>query len=111
MQSLLSYTKTTESGTEDKYYRKSGFTKHCLIRFRFPVEKMNSTVTSSGTNLMNIKEKTTNPTTSGNGGNEFLIFQDLPIVIIITSKAYNKPYGHPQSERIVKDFILPAILK
>lgn len=48
---------------------------------------------------------------SGNGGNEFLIFQDLPIVIIITSKAYNKPYGHPQSERIVKDFILPAILK
>ena len=48
---------------------------------------------------------------SGNGGNQFVIFKDLPIVIIITSKAYNKPYGHPQTERIVKDFILPAILK
>lgn len=48
---------------------------------------------------------------AGNGGNEFIIFKDLPIVIIITSKAYNKPYGHPQAERIVKDFVLPAILK
>lgn len=48
---------------------------------------------------------------AGNGGNEFIIFKDLSIVIIITSKAYNKPYGHPQAERIVKDFILPAILK
>lgn len=48
---------------------------------------------------------------AGNGGNEFIIFTDLPIVIIITSKAYNKPYGHAQAEKIVKDFILPAILK
>lgn len=48
---------------------------------------------------------------AGNGGNEFIIFKDLPIVIIITSKAYNKPYGHPQAERIVKEFILPSILK
>ncbi len=48
---------------------------------------------------------------AGNGGNEFIIFKNLPIVIIITSKAYNKPYGHPQAEKIVKEFILPAILK
>lgn len=48
---------------------------------------------------------------SGNGGNQFIIFKDLPILIIITSKAYNKPYGHPQADRIVKDFILPSILK
>jgi CubicO group peptidase (beta-lactamase class C family) len=48
---------------------------------------------------------------AGNGGNEFIIFKDLPLVIIITSKAYNKPYGHPQAEKIVKDFILSAILK
>lgn len=48
---------------------------------------------------------------SGNGGNQFIIFKDIPLVIIITSKAYNKPYGHPQAEKIVKDFILPAILK
>lgn len=48
---------------------------------------------------------------AGNGGNEFIIFKNLPLVIIITSKAYNKPYGHPQAEKIVKDFILSAILK
>lgn len=48
---------------------------------------------------------------AGNGGNQFIIFKDLPIVIIITSKAYNKPYGHSQADRIVKDFILPSILK
>lgn len=48
---------------------------------------------------------------AGNGGNQFIIFKDLPAVVIVTSKAYNKPYGHPQTEKIVKDFILPAILK
>ncbi|RZJ44665.1 MAG: serine hydrolase, partial [Chryseobacterium sp.] len=48
---------------------------------------------------------------AGNGGNEFIIFKDLPLVVVITSKAYNKPYGHPQAEKIVKDFILPAVLK
>lgn len=48
---------------------------------------------------------------AGNGGNEFIIFKDLPMVIIVTSKAFNKPYGHPQAEKIVNDYILPAILK
>lgn len=48
---------------------------------------------------------------AGNGGNEFIIFKDLPIVIIVTSKAFNKPYGHPQTNKIVHDYLLPAILK
>jgi CubicO group peptidase (beta-lactamase class C family) len=48
---------------------------------------------------------------AGNGGNQFLIFKDLPLTIVITSKAYNKPYGHPQADKIVVDYILPAILK
>lgn len=48
---------------------------------------------------------------AGNGGNEFIIFKDLPLVIIITSKAFNKPYGHPQADKIVHDYLLPAILK
>ncbi|MFT3794653.1 serine hydrolase domain-containing protein [Flavobacterium sp.] len=47
---------------------------------------------------------------AGNGGNVFLIFKDLPLTIIITSKAYNKPYGHPQAQTIVEDYLLPAIL-
>lgn len=48
---------------------------------------------------------------AGNGGNEFIIFKDLPLVIIITSKAFNKPYGHVQADKIVHDYLLPAILK
>ncbi|MGE6354485.1 serine hydrolase domain-containing protein [Flavobacterium sp. NPDC079362] len=48
---------------------------------------------------------------AGNGGNQFIIFKDLPLVIIITSKAFNKPYGHPQADKIVHDYLLPAILK
>ncbi|MBF4491219.1 serine hydrolase [Flavobacterium sp. MR2016-29] len=47
---------------------------------------------------------------AGNGGNEFIIFKELPIVIIITSKAYNKRYAHTQADTIVKDYILPSIL-
>lgn len=48
---------------------------------------------------------------SGNGGNKFIIFKTLPLVVVITSKAYNKPYGHVQSDKIVSDYLLPAILK
>ncbi|MCC9018308.1 serine hydrolase domain-containing protein [Flavobacterium lipolyticum] len=48
---------------------------------------------------------------AGNGGNEFMIFKNLPLVVIITSKAYNKPYGHAQADTIVQDYILPSILK
>ena len=47
---------------------------------------------------------------SGNGGNEFIIFTGLPLVVIITSRAYNKPYGHAQADRIVKEFVIPAVL-
>jgi CubicO group peptidase (beta-lactamase class C family) len=48
---------------------------------------------------------------AGNGGNEFIIFKTLPLVFIITSKAYNKPYGHPQADQIVQQYLLPAIVK
>lgn len=48
---------------------------------------------------------------AGNGGNEFIIFKELPLVIIITSKAYNKPYAHAQADKIVQEYILPALLK
>ncbi|MEI9809922.1 MAG: serine hydrolase [Bacteroidota bacterium] len=48
---------------------------------------------------------------AGNGGNEIIIFKDLPLVIIITAKAYNKPYAHPQADRITGEYLLPAILK
>lgn len=48
---------------------------------------------------------------SGNGGNKIFIFKDYPIVIVITSTAYNKPYGHSQVDRIMQNFLIPAITK
>ncbi|GGG60967.1 serine hydrolase domain-containing protein [Epilithonimonas arachidiradicis] len=47
---------------------------------------------------------------SGNGGNKIIIFKDLPIVIVITAKAYNRPYAHSQADKIVQEYLLPAIL-
>lgn len=46
---------------------------------------------------------------SGNGGNKIIIFKEIPIVIVITAKAYNKPYAHSQADKIVEDYLLPAI--
>lgn len=46
---------------------------------------------------------------AGNGGNYLLVQPELELVILITSQAYNTPHGHPQSQRLVREFILPAM--
>lgn len=46
---------------------------------------------------------------AGNGGNYILIFKNLPLVIVITTTAYGQPYAHPQSIKILTDYILPAV--
>lgn len=46
---------------------------------------------------------------SGNGGNKIIIFTKIPVVIVIAAQAYNKPYAHQQSEKIVQDYLLPAL--
>ncbi|MBK8553264.1 MAG: serine hydrolase [Ignavibacteria bacterium] len=46
---------------------------------------------------------------SGNGGNNIFIFKDQPIVIVVTSTAYNTPYGHSQVDRIMQNYLIPAI--
>jgi CubicO group peptidase (beta-lactamase class C family) len=46
---------------------------------------------------------------SGNGGNKIYIFNDQPIVIVVTSTAYNTPYGHTQVDKIMQDYLIPAI--
>lgn len=48
---------------------------------------------------------------AGNGGNAILIFKDLPVTIVVTARAYNKPYAHPQADKIVREYLLPAIIK
>ncbi len=46
---------------------------------------------------------------TGNGGNKIFIFKDQPLVVVITATAYNKPYPHPQVNRIMEKYILPAV--
>ncbi|MBK7971470.1 MAG: serine hydrolase [Bacteroidetes bacterium] len=48
---------------------------------------------------------------SGNGGNKICIFKNHPLVIVITSTAYNTPYGHKQADKIIQDYLIPAVLK
>lgn len=47
---------------------------------------------------------------SGNGGNKIFVFKDLPLVIVVTAMAYNRPYAHPQVDRMMEQYILPAVL-
>lgn len=47
---------------------------------------------------------------SGNGGNKIIIFKELPIVIVITAEAYNRPYAHSQVNKIVQEYLLPSVL-
>jgi hypothetical protein len=48
---------------------------------------------------------------SGNGGNKIFIFKDEPLVIVITSTAYNKPYSHSQVNKMMEQYILPAVAR
>lgn len=48
---------------------------------------------------------------SGNGGNRIFIFKDLPMVIVITSTAYNTPYGHKQVDMIMQNYLIEAVTK
>lgn len=47
---------------------------------------------------------------SGNGGNKIIIFKELPLVMVITAKAYNQPYSHSQVDKIVQEYLLPAFI-
>ncbi len=48
---------------------------------------------------------------TGNGGNKIFIFKDIPFVIVITASAYNKPGTGRNADKMMVDYILPAILK
>jgi CubicO group peptidase (beta-lactamase class C family) len=47
---------------------------------------------------------------SGMGGNKIYIFKDIPIVVVITSSAYNIPNAHANVDKMMTEYILPAIL-
>lgn len=48
---------------------------------------------------------------AGNGGNKIFIFKDLALTVVITANAFNRPYSHSQVDKIVEEYILPAILR
>lgn len=48
---------------------------------------------------------------AGNGGSKIFIFKDLPYTIVITAKAFNRPYGHSQVDKMMEEYILPALIK
>jgi CubicO group peptidase (beta-lactamase class C family) len=47
---------------------------------------------------------------TGNGGNKIFVFKDQPLVIVITASAYGQPYAHPQVDKMMTNYILPAVI-
>lgn len=47
---------------------------------------------------------------SGNGGNKIFIFKDQPWVIVITASAYGSGMAHTQVDKMMSDYILPALV-
>jgi CubicO group peptidase (beta-lactamase class C family) len=47
---------------------------------------------------------------SGNGGNKIYVFTNQPLVIVLTATAYGMPYAHSQEDRMMTEYILPAVL-
>lgn len=47
---------------------------------------------------------------AGNGGNKIYVFKDQPLVVVVTATAYGAYYAHRQVDRMMSDFILPAVV-
>lgn len=47
---------------------------------------------------------------AGNGGNKIFVFKDQPLVVVVTATAYGASYAHSQVDKMMADFILPAVL-
>ena len=47
---------------------------------------------------------------AGNGGNKIFVFKDQPLVVVVTATAYGTPYGHAQVDKIMTNYILPAVI-
>jgi CubicO group peptidase (beta-lactamase class C family) len=48
---------------------------------------------------------------AGNGGNKIFVFKDQPLVVVVTATAFGAPYAHAQVDKILAEYILPAIME
>jgi len=48
---------------------------------------------------------------SGNGGNKVVVIPDLDMAAVITSTNYNSRGMHEQTEKILNDYLLPAVAR
>lgn len=48
---------------------------------------------------------------SGNGGNSIFVFKDQPIVVVITATAFGTAYAHTQVDKMMEQYILPAVVQ
>ncbi|AWH18222.1 serine hydrolase [Stenotrophomonas sp. ZAC14D2_NAIMI4_7] len=46
---------------------------------------------------------------SGNGGNYVFVLPEQRAVAVVTTQAFNRSFAHPQSRRILTEFLLPAL--
>ena len=47
---------------------------------------------------------------AGNGGNKIFVFPKHPWVIVITASAYGASYAHPQVDKMMTEYIIPALI-
>jgi CubicO group peptidase (beta-lactamase class C family) len=47
---------------------------------------------------------------SGNGGNKVCVFDDLHLVVVITTTNYSSPGMHEQTDRLLTDHVLPSVI-
>lgn len=47
---------------------------------------------------------------SGNGGNKVVVFPELGVVVVITTTNYNTRGMHEQTDRILNEHVVPAVV-
>ncbi|MCX6561959.1 MAG: serine hydrolase, partial [Candidatus Aminicenantes bacterium] len=48
---------------------------------------------------------------TGNGGSTIYGFTDQPLVVVVTATAYGKSYAHPQVDKMMERYVLPAVVR
>ena len=42
---------------------------------------------------------------------KYMYFTDQPLVVVITATAYGATYAHSQNDKMMTDYILPAVVE